>query len=357
MSHIQANTQPPVLSSRKARIIAVSSGKGGVGKTSISLNLAITLSLKGSRVCVLDADRNLANISILVGLNPGLSLYHWLKGDADWREVLQPGPMGVSIIAAASGLLELVGFDPRQQLKLITLCQKLEHEFDFILIDNASGINETVLGFQLAASENILVITTEPASWTDAFAQLKVLKSLGFKNSFQLIVNKAESQQEARNALKRFVYASKQFLNLKLSHAGYIDQDQLVSAAAKFQKPFVLAYPESPASRCMRNFAASLLKLSPEITLTGVQERKFTEYFKYLLHAQRRKLLGSLSRKDWQAILMEKIRTEPLNEVEYVLNLAAKEWKKRLELDLQHQQQLQFEQYRSALRFAQLVRR
>ena len=192
-------------SSRKfARVIAITSGKGGVGKSSLSLNLAIELSRLNNRVCLFDADTNLANINIMTGLTPDATLHDLLNGKKTLEQVLMHGPGGIEILPAASGIMDFISFDPQQQDLMIGLVKKLEQIFDYVLIDTAAGINETVLSFLRAAPETIITITTEPTSLTDAFSLLKVLKKQGFSQPVQVLVNKAPSFESAREALSRF---------------------------------------------------------------------------------------------------------------------------------------------------------
>ena len=242
----------------RARVLAVTSGKGGVGKTNFSTGLALTLAQQGKRVIVLDADLGLANLHVVLGINPRYHLEHVLRGEKTLRETLFPGPLGIQIIGGASGLTELANLTKAQREHFIASLQELDTLADVIIIDTGAGLSHTVLSF-LNATEEILVVTTpEPTAITDAYATIKVVTGENPGARLRLVVNMAQSQEEAFAVANRLNQIAQQFLHTRLDFAGYIPLDPAVRAAVRAQKPFVLTHPHSPAARGIAQIAASL---------------------------------------------------------------------------------------------------
>lgn len=247
-----------------ARVIAVTSGKGGVGKTNITANLGISLAAQGKKVCVFDADTSLANINILLGLTPDYTLEHLLSGEKKIEEILLQGPGGLEIIPAASGIMEFVSLNKNQQKRLLTALKRLSSRFDYLLIDTAAGISEPLLNFLQAAPYTIMTITPEPTSLTDAFSLLKVLKQRDFTHPVFVIVNMAPGISTAHEAYKRFRDAVAKYLQVKVFYLGHILSDGELSRAVIKQKPVILQRPFGLASRCIKNLGERL-----ERTLTN----------------------------------------------------------------------------------------
>jgi MinD-like ATPase involved in chromosome partitioning or flagellar assembly len=243
-----------------ARVIAITSGKGGVGKTNITTNLGISLAAQGKKVCIFDADTSLANINILLGLTPTYTLEHLLNGEKAIQDILLPGPGGLHIIPAASGIVELISLDKTQQQRLLAGIKQLESQFDYLLIDTAAGISESLLSFLQAAPYTIVTITPEPTSLTDAFSLLKVLKNRGYNQSLLVIVNMAAGLDSAHSTYKRFRDAVAKYLHLKVFYLGYILSDTALTRAVIKQKPVVLQHPFSLASRCFQSLGDRLEK-------------------------------------------------------------------------------------------------
>lgn len=231
------------------KTIALTSGKGGVGKSNIAVNLAITLSKRGAKVCILDADTGLANINILLGVAPQHTLEHLLNGEKTLAEILVKGPAGIHIIPGASGVADCVELAPEQQALLMSGLDVLEPHYDYLIIDTGAGIAPTVLHFVAAAQMPIVVITPEPTSLTDAFSLLKVLRRSNFKRPVQVLVNMAPSVDKAHEIFKRFEAAVDKYIGLRVRFLGAICHHQAIAAAVARQYPIALGSPSTPACK------------------------------------------------------------------------------------------------------------
>jgi len=245
---------------KSAKVIAITSGKGGVGKTNVTINLAIALAKQGSRVCIFDADTSLANINVVIGLAPRYTIEQLLNGERTVEEILIEGPQGVMIVPAASGIAECANLDQEQRDRLIEALQALETSFDYLLIDTAAGIGESVLDFVQSAQYTILVISTEPTSLTDAFALLRVLKRRNFERPAYVLVNMALNYANSMEVFKRFEAAVRKYLGMKAHYLGYITEDKAIKISVGQQRPVILNHPDALASRCFTTLAAVLSK-------------------------------------------------------------------------------------------------
>jgi len=241
------------------RVIAVASGKGGVGKTSLVVNLGLVLGRMQQRVLLLDADLGLANVEILMGLAPRFSLRDVLYGDKHIRDVVTPTAYGVRVVSGGSGLYELANLDSAQQARLLDMLLYFRDDTDCILIDTGAGINKNVIGFTAAAGEVIVVITPEPTSLTDAYSLLKVLARFGIVTEARVVVNRAAGDREGEQVAARLASAAERFLRLPVRHLGTIPEDAAVATAVMRQHPLVLAHPASPAARQIAAIAHRLL--------------------------------------------------------------------------------------------------
>jgi MinD-like ATPase involved in chromosome partitioning or flagellar assembly len=242
-------------------VIAVTSGKGGVGKSNISVNLSIALSQLGQKVCLFDADINLANTNILLGLTPSLTLHDFLNDRLDINKILCQGPEGIRIVPAATGIADFINLKRQQQSHMLAALKELERDYDYLIIDTAAGVDETLINFLLAAPYTIVTITPEPTSLTDAFSLLKVLKQRGFNQPVFVIVNMAVSRSLATDAFRRFGGAVAKYLRLKLSYLGYIPSDPKVQEAVRNQEAVLLRHPQTPASRRVQDITGRLKQL------------------------------------------------------------------------------------------------
>lgn len=244
---------------RQTRTIVVTSGKGGVGKSNIALNLAILLSAAGNRVALVDADLGLANLDLLIDVDVRANLSHVIAGTRTLEEVIVDLPSGVQFVPGASGLAKLTHLSEFQRAQLIKELTGLEADNDVIVVDTSAGIGPEVLHF-VVSSDNALVVTApEPTAITDAYAVIKLLTQNGYDGHMSLLVNMTLNRSEARSTYQRISTVARQFLGARVFDAGYVLMSPAVREAVRRREPFVLAYPRCPASRCM---AALAMKLS-----------------------------------------------------------------------------------------------
>lgn len=245
--------------SKGAKVITITSGKGGVGKTNMSVNLGIALSRMGLRVVILDVDFGLANIDVLFGIIPQHTLVDLIRDDKSIFDVLTNGPENVKFLSGGSGVEELVRMDNRQLKRFVGNIALLDKLYDVILIDTGAGLSRNVLSFIMAADEVLLVTTPEPTAITDAYALIKMVSRRDIKKPIRVLVNKAESQREAEEIMVKLTTVAERFLSLKLSRLGYILYDESVVRAVKQQKPFLIGYPRSQAAKQLTDVAEALM--------------------------------------------------------------------------------------------------
>jgi flagellar biosynthesis protein FlhG len=257
-------------------VIAVTSGKGGVGKTNLSVNLGITLARMGKRVFLFDADLGLANVEVLLGLTPAYTLYDVLYRGKRLEDIVVSGPFDLQIIPGGAGMQELANLDSSQRARLIDMLSYLRTA-EFLLIDTGAGISRSVLGFVAAAQEVFLVVTPEPTSLTDAYSLIKILARHKVHDEISLIVNRATGEHEATEAAAKLQLVCRKFLKFTVRHIGSIVEDQVVVRAVKNQEPFVVTEPNSPAAREVQNIARYLLSgtLSPPGAVDSFISRLF----------------------------------------------------------------------------------
>lgn len=243
-----------------ARTLVVTSGKGGVGKTSTSVNLAIALAARGKRVILLDADLGLANVEVLMGLNSMYNIEHVIEGERRMRDILVRGPGGIQLVPGSSGLAKVADLTQQGRANLLAGLQELQEEADIILIDTMAGIGRNVIAFALAADDVLLVTTPEPSSIVDAYAMLKTIYANREDAVVRLIVNMAASQAQAQAVAAKLSNVATQYLGRQLSPLGFLPRDPHVSQAVMQSKPFTLVYPHAPVTQCMHHLADRLLR-------------------------------------------------------------------------------------------------
>ena len=252
------------------RVIAVTSGKGGVGKTNVVGNLAIVLAQLGNRILILDADLGLANLDIIFGVHPEFNIGHVLSGEKDLTQVMVEGRPGIRIIPAGSGFVNLTQLTDGHKLSLLSEFEVLEDDFDYFLIDTGAGISTNVTYFNLAADECIIVVTPEPTSVTDAYAMIKVMSTQYGEKHFKLLMNMVKDEKEAKNVFLNLGNAADRFLSgVVLEYCGYIPRDEKVSASVMQQKPFVELFPDAPASQGIFRAARRLSEAPQRMDANG----------------------------------------------------------------------------------------
>lgn len=252
----RAQAQPD--GGRRTSVIAITSGKGGVGKTNLSINLAQTLVRSGKDVILFDGDIGLANADILMGTVPPYHLGHLLSGERDIFDLVHRTASGVRLIAGGSGLQELTELTEEGLQLFVSAIAKLEGQTDYLLLDTGAGISNTVLEFVLAADKIVMVTTPEPTALADAYAAMKALSRRQSGLQMTLVINQVEKPEEAEAAAERIMLTARDFLNLKVEHLGNVPRDPYVWQAVRHKTPFTVAYPGAPASRAVEAVARRL---------------------------------------------------------------------------------------------------
>lgn len=249
-----------------SHVVAICSGKGGVGKSSIAVNLGIALSRTGKRVCLFDADAGMANVNILLGLKPDHGLEHVALSDMRVNDIMLSAPHGLKVIPGANGIEQCADMSNRVQLRLAKQLAAIERQFDYLLIDTAAGMASSTLNFILSAQHTLLVITTEPTSLTDAFSLIKVLRRKGRRRDYHVIVNMCSHVKQAREVYTRFAGAVAKYIGVKVSYAGHILQDESLRAAVTMQSPVTLFPDTDPSCRHFLRLADTLTEKLSEAT-------------------------------------------------------------------------------------------
>ncbi len=253
------NTKPE----NSARVLAVTSGKGGVGKTNFTINLGIALSKLNKRVSIIDADLGLGNVDVVLGLIPKFTLANVIRNELSILDAIVKGPNGINIISGGSGIMDLIDLSRDEIENLISNFYLLNQCSDYILIDTGAGINRSVVSFIEASDEVILVVTPEPTSITDAYALIKNIKR--DKKSVKLVLNRIESTKEGHEVFEKINSATKKFLNFQVEKLGFIYEDSAVRKSVKEQKPFIIKFPNSVASKGIESVAYNLLSNQREL--------------------------------------------------------------------------------------------
>ena len=241
--------------SHPVQVIAVTGGKGGVGKSNISINLSLALAQMQKRVILMDADLGLANIDVLLGIKPVKTIADVLSGECDLREVLVPGPGGIKIVPAASGVQQMSTLTPQQHAALISAFSMLSDQLDVLLIDTAAGISDSVVSFVRAAQEIIIVVCDEPSSITDAYALIKLINKDYGINRVRVIANMVRNVKEGQMLFKKLSLVCERFLDINMQYAGAVPFDENVRSAVQKQKPILEHAPQSKAAQAIRQIA------------------------------------------------------------------------------------------------------
>jgi len=247
----------------RAHVLAVTSGKGGVGKTSTSVNLAIALASRKHRVILLDADLGLANVEVLMGLSSMYNLGHVIDGSKQMLDILVKGPGGIEIVPGSSGLARVADLGPEERANVLRGLGVLQDEADFIIIDTMAGIGANVVSFAAAADEVLLVTTPEPSAIVDAYAMVKTLHTHSAELPIRLLVNMVANQAQAQAVAGKLANVARQYLSRTVTYLGFLPRDPHVGQAVMQSQPFSLKYPASPAARCMELIASRLVHQQP----------------------------------------------------------------------------------------------
>ena len=251
------------------RVISVTSGKGGVGKTHTVTNLGISLASQGYTVLVLDADLGLANVDVLLNLKPKGTLHDVLKGSLRLDDILLEGPGGISIIPAASGVEELHELRSEEKLLLLEEIERIASRYDYLLIDTPAGIGSDVMYFNSAAAEVVCVINGEPTSLTDTYALIKVLSTTYGEKNFSVVVNNVADETEATAAFKKLTRAVERFLKVRVRYLGWVPEDGMVRECVMQQQAISAEFPSSKASRAIAAIARTVADQKPEVMVKG----------------------------------------------------------------------------------------
>ncbi|WP_018212585.1 MinD/ParA family protein [Desulfitobacterium hafniense] len=260
-------------SQQELRVFAVTSGKGGVGKTNFSVNLGLALIDLGYRVILLDGDLGLANLDIACGVTPRYTFEHLLNGEKDIEEILIYGPKGIGILPGGSGVQDLANIERERLEEVVRNLGRLESLTDIIIIDTGAGLGHTVLNFLRAADDIILVTTPEPTALTDAYGLLKALQKVKDGVTVNVVVNRVQREADAKDTYERLESAAKRFLNAPVNLLGWVYEDISVGRAIMKQEPIGVSYPQSSAYQCIQWIAGSVsgLYLSPPRQAGGIR--------------------------------------------------------------------------------------
>lgn len=241
-----------------SRIIAVTSGKGGVGKTNIAVNLALALCQLNQRVVLIDVDLGLANVDIVLGISPKYNLGHVMQGEKTLREIIVDGPLGLKIISGGSGITELANLSGWRLEAFVASFEQLNEEFDFVILDTGAGVHRSVISFVLAATDVLVVTTPEPTAITDAYGLLKIVHQRAPQAKAKLVVNMAKSPAEAEMVAERLNSVLREFVQWEVDYLGYVLAEQHIPRAVSQQQPVLLSFPSSMSSRSIKRIAGVL---------------------------------------------------------------------------------------------------
>lgn len=247
----------------RLKVVALVSGKGGVGKTNLAANLAVILARRGRKVLLVDADLGLANVDIVLGLTTRYTLFDVVSGVVELKDILVEGPGGVWVLPASSGIYEMTCLDDQQRYAILDQIEALDDRFDTVLIDNAAGISQDVQFFAGAAGQVVVVTDREPTAITDAYATIKVLCQRRTNLKFHLLVNNADSDSDGMDVYRKLTTVTDRFLNASISLFGTVPKDENLNRAVMARRPLVDLFPRSPASTQLTMLAEKLLELPP----------------------------------------------------------------------------------------------
>jgi len=257
---------------KPVRVIAIASGKGGVGKTNLSVNLGVSLCKLGKKVALLDADMGLANVDILLGLHPEYNLTHVINGEKTLDDIVVEGPQGLKVIPASSGVQHMAEMGIIEQAGIISAFSEFEHDIDVLLVDTAAGIHSSVVNFARASQEILIVVCDEPTSLTDAYALIKLLNRDHGVNRFHIITNMVDTLQDGKALYQKLCKVTDQYLDVALYFTGAIPFDKSLRQAVKKQQAVVESMPQSPASQAIKGLAKKVINWPSQRAVGGYLE-------------------------------------------------------------------------------------
>ena len=240
---------------RPVRVLAVASGKGGVGKTNVSINMGLAMVAEGKKVMLLDADLGLANVDIMLGLHPQYNLSHVINGERTLEEIIVDGPQGLQVVPASSGTQNMAELTPAQHAGMIQAFSEVGNDLDVLIVDTAAGISDSVVSFTRAAQDVIIVVCDEPTSITDAYALIKLLNRDYGIQRFRVLSNMVHSMQEGRDLYIKMVKVTDRFLDVTLDFMGSVPYEEYLRKALQKQKAVIEAYPRSKSAMAFKNLA------------------------------------------------------------------------------------------------------
>lgn len=266
------------MSQQGIRVLSVTSGKGGVGKSNVVANLAMALAQLDKKVLIVDADLGVGNLDVLLGLSPQYNLNHVLAGECSLPEIIVEVSPNIKLIPAGSGVQEYTSLGQHEKLKLLDELDMLEEAFDVMIIDTEAGISDNVTYFTVAAQEIIVVVSPEPTSITDAYALIKLLATRYSEHHFKVLVNMARDSEDALEVFRKLANVAGRFLDISLDYLGCVVRDEKLVEAVKKQKAVFELYPDSDASNCFSTVAKRIMENSRQARLKGNIQFFFRRY-------------------------------------------------------------------------------
>lgn len=276
------DSQSRVAGDTISKIVTITSGKGGVGKTNLAVNLAIALKKMGINVLIIDADLGLSNVEVLLGISPKYTVKDVLEGKKEILSIIEEGPFGIKFISGGSGIVDLANLDEDRLFRLIETAETINRYFDIVLIDTGAGISKNVIEFVMMSDEVIVITTPEPTSITDAYAIIKAIITRSFAHRINVLVNRVQNGKEAEEIFYRLSGVIKRFLQREVEYIGYIEESGIVSKSVIKQVPFMISYEKSNISKQVEDIAKKLV-LSKEVSKEDDMPKGFARFIESII--------------------------------------------------------------------------